>query len=328
MADYLERGIEVLGALQRSSEYLSAAELANRLGITTRSVRRIIADLKHIGFGIESVPGPHGGYRLGPGKRIALLLPSENEIVALLAGLQSAAAMGLQDPDIDHQDLTEKLLRVLPQKHRSAALDLSRYVESYRPPIPTTSARSLRELAKYCRLRMTLEITYTSDGVEEPAQLVEPHRIVQNEYLWYLLAWNQQSRCWRHYRVDRITSMRAASKRFVQRELPTLDAAGFTVNTIATAPYAYRVEAVFAASAEELAGSFPPDSVHIEAIDDHSCVVHTGAASYEIVAVYLLAPGVPFSIRYPAEMRQHMLDSARRLWAAAEGTAPASGKQK
>ncbi|GAA1615913.1 helix-turn-helix transcriptional regulator [Leucobacter chromiireducens] len=328
MAAHLGRALEILDALQRAREHLPAVVLADRIRSTTRTVERIVRELRDLGFGIESMPGPHGGYRLGPGTRVSPLLPSENEIIALLAALRSAAFLGLEETDIDHSELAEKLLRMLPERHRTAAGDLSQYVAAYRSPAPKTSARVLRELGKCCRLRTVVAIDPDGDQLESsrathtPTRTLEPHRIVQNEYLWYLIAWDRDARAWVRLRVDRIRGLRPLSHRFVQREIPDDDVAAFTVNAIATVPYACRVEAVFAASAEELAGRFPPDAVHIEPINAERCVVHTGAETVEAVAVYLLAPGVPFTIRSPVALRHWLREVARRLDAAGRDCPP------
>lgn len=236
----------------------------------------------------------------------------------MLAGLSSSAVASLQDQSVDPELLSQKLLRLLPEKHRTAVTDMTRYVASYQAAKPGTSARAVRELAKYCRLRVQLDITYTEHG-DTRHGLFDPHQLVQNDYLWYLIAWNSETAEWETLRVDRIDGCEPTATRFTSRLHPYPDLAGYTANSIATAPYAYRVEAVFHAPAAEVATRFPIDAVFVEAIDENSCRVHTGADTYETVAVYLLAANLPFAITSPEEMRTKMLETAERLRDAARG---------
>lgn len=320
MTEYLARSFELLEALQRTTALVPAQNLAYRLGVNERSVRRLIAGLKEIGIGIESVPGPHGGYQLGPGRRIAPLLPTEAEVVALLAGLSSSAAVSMQGSPVDRELLIQKLSRLLPAKHKATVEDISTYVASYQAAIPSTSAQAVRDLAKYCRLRLGIEIAYSVRGQKQSAQLVEPHHVIQNDYLWYLIAWNQHDDQWQTLRIDRIDSYAATTKNFEPRQLPKTDIAQYTANAIATAPYAYRVEAIFMAPALEVAQRFPIDAIYVEPLDEKSCVVHTGADTFETVAVYLLSADIPFYIRSPEAMREKMRETAHRLEEAASIT--------
>lgn len=328
VTEYLRRSFELLEVLQSAAVPVPARSIAELLGVNERSIRRHISALKEVGFGIDSVPGPHGGYQLGPGRRVAPLLPTETEVVALLAGLSSSAAMSLQPSAIDRDLLITKLSRLLPAKHKRAVDDINRYVASYQAAVPGTSATTIRELAKYCRLRLQLEVTYNARGQSQPTQLYEPHQVIQNDYLWYLVAWNPHEGEWRTLRIDRIAAYLPGKHHFVPRQPPGSDMAQYTANSIATAPYAFRVEAVFHAPASEVATLFPIDAVFIEPLDENSCVVHTGADTYETVAVYLLSANLPFFIRSPEEMRKKMNESAHRLRVAANIATVDAGLQE
>ncbi|MBM7848092.1 WYL domain-containing protein [Arthrobacter roseus] len=237
--------------------------------------------------------------------------------MALLAGLSSSAAMSMQPSSVDRELLAQKLSRLLPARHKAAVDDINNYVASYQSAIPTTSARTIRDLAKYCRLRLQVKITESAHGHTQPAQILEPHQVIQNDYLWYLVAWNQDAGEWQTLRIDRIGTYSPTTRHFVPRQPPGIDMAQYTANSIATAPYAYRVEAVFKAPASDVAQRFPIDAVYVEPLDEHSCVVHTGADTYETVAVYLLAADIPFFIRSPEAMRLKMKESGHRLLEAA-----------
>lgn len=324
VTDYLARSFELLETLQRATTHVPATALADTLGVNTRSVRRLIADLKSIGFGIDSAPGPYGGYQLGPGRKVAPLLPTEAEVVTLLAGLSSSAVASLQDQSVDPGLLSQKLMRLLPEKHRTAIADMATYVVSYQAATLGASAQMVRELAKCCRLRIQLAITYTAHG-ETWQSLIDPHQLVQNDYLWYLIGWNSAHADWETLRVDRIAGCERTAIRFTPRSHPHTDLAGYTANSIATAAYACRVKATFYAPAAEVATRFPIDAVFVEPIDESSCQVHTGADTYETVAVYLLAANLPFTIDAPEEMRTKMLETAERLRDAAQGSLTGSG---
>jgi len=178
------------------------AELAERLDVTERTVRRDIARLREAGYGIDSEGGPYGGYRLGPGKRMAPPTLDDEEALAVFAALREAPG---DDPAAMSALL--KLRHLLPARviEQLDAVDRSSVdimqVERRRVAVPL-----LFEVATACHRGERLTLTYCDARGTETRRQVDPHRLVRSPNRWYLVAFDVAKHEWRTFRADRIVA--------------------------------------------------------------------------------------------------------------------------
>ena len=204
--DLPARMLRLLALLQMRREW-SGAELADRLGVTVRTVRRDIDRLRELGYPVDSGPGHHGGYRLASGTDLPPLLLDDDEAVAIAVALRTATSgiTGLADTALR---ALVKLEQVLPARlrHRVTALEQTITPLHYTGDRPNTDPAVLVTVAAACRDHEMLTIDYTSRHGDTHPRRIEPHSVVAAAGLWYLVAYDTDRDDWRLYRLDRLTS--------------------------------------------------------------------------------------------------------------------------
>lgn len=219
MSDTTTRALSLLNLLQ-THRHWPGPELAERLGVTERTVRRDVERLRDLGYRIESTPGAAGGYRLEAGSAVPPLLLTDDEAVAMAIGLRVAASQRLIDgPDTTLTALA-KLEQVLPPALRRRVTALADAVQpaGIRSGA-AVSSEVLGELALACRDRERVRFTYTAASGEITRRRVEPHALAPAERHWYLLCWDIDKGDWRTFRVDRLTDVEHTRVLFEARPL-------------------------------------------------------------------------------------------------------------
>ena len=219
MADTTTRALSLLNMLQ-THRHWPGSELASRLGVTERTVRRDVERLRELGYRIESSPGSTGGYRLEAGSAVPPLLLTDEEAVTMAIGLRVAATQRLVGgPDTTLAALA-KLEQVLPSALRRRVNALAAMVQP--AGVGRGSAVSpdvLGELALACRDHERVRFTYTSAAGEVAVRRVDPHVLSPADRHWYLLCWDLDRDDWRTFRVDRLTEVQHTRVLFEPREL-------------------------------------------------------------------------------------------------------------
>ena len=285
------------------------AELASRLGVTTRTIRNDVERLRILGYEVSSSTGVTGGYRLAPGTAMPPLLLDDEEAVAVAVGLRVAAAgtvTGLEETSL--RALT-KLERTLPARLRHR-LDAFRLATVSAPgTVPTVDAEVLTAVAAACRDQLVLRFDY-----RDAVRRVEPHRLVYTGRRWYLLAWDLDREDWRTFRADRIAPLMPTGPRFTPREPPD-DAARHVVRGTGSLAWAHpaRVRLHAPLSAIQL----PAAAGLLTAETDRTCLFETGAQSLSNLVSFLTSLNVDFDVLDPPELRDLLRDLARRYAAAA-----------
>ncbi len=214
-----ERMLALLSLLQARRDWPGYV-LAQRLDVTTRTVRRDVDRLRALGYRIESTKGPDGGYRLAAGSELPPLLFDEEQAVAIAVGLQHAAASGVDVGDAADRALAT-VRQVMPShlRNRVDAVRFSGAVveEMVDPDVLETASRAVHD-------RTTMRFDH---GDPATSRHVEPHGLVARGGRWYLVAWDLDRRDWRIFRLDRMTPSRTPGPRFTPRAIPTGDAATF-----------------------------------------------------------------------------------------------------
>ncbi|MGN9910602.1 helix-turn-helix transcriptional regulator [Phytohabitans sp. LJ34] len=304
------RLLKLLSLLQNRRDW-SGAELAERLGVTPRTVRRDVERLRGLGYPVHAVPGV-AGYRLGAGAALPPLLLDDEEAVAVAVGLRTAAGGSVAGIEETSVRALAKLEQVLPShlRHRVNAL------QSVTVPLTaggaTVDPATLTAIASACRDSHRLRFDYRQADGTESRRDVEPYRLVHTGRRWYLVAWDTGRADWRTFRVDRLAPRTPTGPRFQPRELPA-DAAAYVSQSVASAPYRYQARILMHAPVEVVAEMASPTAARLEAVDEHSCVLHAGGNSLDEMALYIGLKGIDFEVLDPPELVDHIRALAQRL---------------
>ncbi|MGW2394135.1 helix-turn-helix transcriptional regulator [Streptomyces lydicamycinicus] len=313
MLETSARLLRLLSLLQAHREW-SGAELADRLDVTPRTVRRDIDRLRELGYPVHSAPGTAGGYRLGAGAELPPLLLDDDEAVAVAVGLRTAAAGGVDGIEEASVRALAKLEQVLPHRLRRRVGALT----AFTVPIldasgPRVDPHTLTELAHACRDSRRLRFDYTTHDGTVSRRTVEPLRLVCARRHWYLVAWDVDRDDWRTYRADRITPTPPHGPRFDPRTPPAEDLAAYVSRGISTRAYATRATVLLHASLEQAAARISPAAGVLEAVDEQHCLLRTGAHSLDLMVLHIVLTGFDFEVREPPELLGKVREVRDRL---------------
>jgi predicted DNA-binding transcriptional regulator YafY len=317
MADSTARALRLLSMLQ-NRRYWAGAELADRLGISVRTLRRDVDRLRELGYPVQARPGVDGGYELSPGAVLPPLVLDDDEAVALTVGLQAAAQSPVAGTAEASVRALAKIVQVLPTRLRRRA-DALRAVTV--PAVWTPSAAEiepevLTAVAQACRDTERLRFGYTTASGEAAERFVEPFRLVALGRRWYLVAYDLDRGDWRSFRLDRLDAPRATGARFAQRSLPGGDAAEFVRAGITSRHPTHHVAAEVRAPADDVRARIGQWST-VEPTGKGSCRVRMEADDLSWPALALGAVGAEFTVLSPPELRELLSDWSGRFGRAA-----------
>jgi predicted DNA-binding transcriptional regulator YafY len=311
MVDTAARLLRLLSLLQTHGDW-TGGELAGRLGVTPRTVRRDVDRLRDLGYPIVANYGVTGGYRLGAGAALPPLLLEDDEAVAVAIGLQAAAAgpvAGIAETSVR---ALAKLEQVLPSRLRYRVRTLQSASVSLAGGGPAVDPGILTAIAAACRDHRQLELVYATRDGETGNRLVEPHRLVHGPHRWYLLAWDTGRGDWRTFRVDRVREVPSPRARFAPRTPPE-DAATYVSRSVTSSPYRYQATILMHAPIEAVAERSSPTAAGLERVDDNSCLLHAGSDSLDRLALHIAVLGFEFEVREPPELAAHVNTLGERL---------------
>ncbi|WP_155341061.1 helix-turn-helix transcriptional regulator [Acrocarpospora corrugata] len=312
------RLLRLLSLLQSRTDW-TGAELAERLEVGLRTLRRDIDRLRELGYPVDATSGVAGGYRLGVGAALPPLLLDDEEAVAVTISLRTAATGNVAGLGEAAMRALAKLQQVLPARlrHRVTAFQAAA-VPLANAAREAVDADLLAALAAACRDQRRIELRYRRGEVVS-AREVEPYRLVHTPRRWYLLAWDLGRQGWRTFRIDRIVPpLGRIGARFTPRPLPREDSAAYVSESISSAPYTYQARVLFHAPVEEVAPRTSPAAGRLEAVDAHSCVFHAGSNSLREFAVHVAAKGFDFDVLDPPELVPVLRELSDRLRRAVE----------
>jgi predicted DNA-binding transcriptional regulator YafY len=304
------RLLRLLSLLQARAAW-SGPELAERLGVTTRTVRNDVERLRQLGYPVHATPGVGGGYRLGAGAALPPLLLDDDEAVAVAVGLRTAAngsVTGIQETSV--RALT-KLEQVLPSRLRHRVNAVAAATVEVPASGPTVDAEVLTAIAGACRDRQRLRFDYRDHDGSASVRTVEPHRLVHDRGRWYLVAWDVDRQDWRTFRADRIHPRIPTGPRFAPRDPPDGDVASYLLRGVGAATWRYRARVIVHAPATVIAGRLPP-AVLVEAVDEHTCIVSVGSDTPQMLALYLGMLDADFEVGEAPELVEQLRTLADR----------------
>lgn len=314
------RLLELLALLQARRDW-TGPELSDRLAVSGRTIRRDVERLRELGYPVESLTGPDGGYRLRAGTAMPPLLLDDDEAVAIAVGLRTAARASVTGIEETSVKALVKLEQILPShvRRRVAALGSATFAPV--PAGPTVEPGHLMVIAAACRDCECLRFGYQGRDGASSRRVVEPHSLANLGWRWYLVAWDREREDWRSFRVDRLSRPASTGSRFTPRRLPAKDAAAYVRQSIIAAPHRYEARVTLHAPAEEIAARVPPHWGTVVPVDERSCEFRTGEDNLSWLALRIVMLGVDFTLREPPELAAALQAVAARIGRATAASA-------
>ena len=310
MASPTSRLLELLELLQ-ARQLLTGREIADRLGIDARTVRRYIDVLQGLGIPVEGQRGVGGGYRIRPGYRLPPLMLDDDEAVAVVLGLLATRAGGEDGPDAVDGALA-KINRVLPStlRRQVEALEETLGFTRTRGGAPADAARVLL-LADAIRRRRRLRTSYRSFSGEETEREVSPHGLVVHYGRWYLSAYDHLRDDLRTFRLDRMWRTKLAEAAAVPPP-EGFDAVAHVTRALASVPWRTEVEVLLDLPIDEATGRIPGTLAEVVE-DPDGTLLRMRVSSLDWMASVLAGLGCSFTIREPDELRATVRALGERL---------------
>lgn len=300
----------------------TVAELADRLGVDERTVRRYAGHLGELGIPVTSVRGRYGGYRLARGYRMPPLMLTDDESLAVVLGMIAARRAGLlTTPPAATESAIAKVRRVLPDSVRQrlgALVDSIGFTVEERPGV-STGTDVLLTLAGAARDRVPVRIDYTDRSGTDSERTLRPYGVVSHAGRWYVTGPDSRSGQLRSFRVDRIGTAERQPGSFPPAP-EGFDPAATVLAGLAGTPWAHRVRIRARATEAEIRRVFPAGLATVEDSAEHGWL-QVGLRAEELgwIPGLLATLDRPFVIDEPAELRDLVRRLADRLNRAAEG---------
>ncbi|MGV4988177.1 helix-turn-helix transcriptional regulator [Streptomyces sp. NRAIS4] len=290
----------------------TCAELAERMEVTDRTVRRDIARLRDLGYCVDSEAGPWGGYRLRAGSRVPPLILDDEEALAVAVGLREAALNDALGGDQAALSALLKLRQVLP---RRIADRLGELDEAF-VRLPGADGAHVRpglllELAVACRQGRRARLSYTDAEGRATTRDVDPYRLVHTGRRWYFVARDVARGQWRTFRADRVDRLQPTAHPADLTDPP--DPAQLVSRNIANGPYPLSATVRLPLPLPAALRLIPPTIGTHRPDGPGATLVDVGGPDPDGLARYLLGLGTPLRVLTPDAVRQALARRAREL---------------
>ncbi|ACU77457.1 Helix-turn-helix type 11 domain protein [Catenulispora acidiphila DSM 44928] len=286
MLETSARLLRLLSLFQARRDW-TGGELAERLGVTTRTVRNDVERLRELGYPVEARPGVAGGYRLGSGATLPPLLLDDDEAVAVALGLRIAAAGAVAGIEETSLSALAKLQRILPARLRHRVESFGSHALAVPTHAPTVDPETLTTLALACRDHLMLHFDYEAHSGATSRRTTEPYRLIHRRQHWYLFAWDPSRADWRTFRADRIHPHTPPGPRFTPRPTPPDAEITTRVDTgVAQAPWRYKARVIVHAPATYVRTRIPTP-ITVEELPNGHSAFEPGSDNPERLALYL-----------------------------------------
>ncbi|GAA3152594.1 WYL domain-containing protein [Planomonospora alba] len=303
--------------LLQAAPGLTGRELAARLEVDERTVRRYAVRLTGLGVPVEAERGRHGGYRLLPGYRLPPLMLTDDEATAVVLGLLAGRRTGLAVGETATESALAKINRVLPRALRERVEAVWQTLEHTRDPVPAPAPKAgpLLALADAARRGRTVRLAYRSWRGEPSERDLDPYGIVFHSGRWYVAGYDHRSGEVRTFRVDRVAGAARTERAF---EVPEgFDAAGHVVRSLSAVPYRHEVRVLLETTVEQARARIPA-SFAVLAEAPEGVLLTARVERLDGMAQLLAGVGWPFTVLAPEALREEVGALAARLlaWAA------------
>lgn len=313
-----QRTLRLLSLLQ-TRRYWSGQELAQRLDVSLRTLRRDVDQLRELGYPVQAERGVGGGYQLAAGAALPPLVLDDEEAVALVIGLQSTIHGGQNTLADAGLRALSKVVPVLPARLRQRVQALTASTVAlhtqHSAPEPV-DPQVLVVFAQGCRDRERVAFDYRDARGMASSRRVEPANLVSVGNRYYLVAYDLDRADWRSFRVDRAENAQPRALRFAPREIPGGDAAQFVRAGLRGSGHPQVSARVHASPAElaPLVGRW----FEIQPLDEHSCMLRSENADLRWAAFGLALCEAPVSEVQPTELRDLLVSWSANLSSAPE----------
>jgi predicted DNA-binding transcriptional regulator YafY len=314
-----ERLLTLLELLQARRE-MGGEEIAQRLEVTPRTVRRYIRGLQEMGIPIEAERGRAGGYRMRPGFKLPPLMFTNEEALVLVLGLLAAERLGLATSGLAVEGALAKLDRVLPEtlrdRLRAAQETLQLGLGDPEQERGHADGETVLTLSAAARNGVRLRFRYRSSRGEESERFLDPYGIAFHNGRWYVAGWDHLREAMRTFRLDRILDIEPTRESFEAPE--GFDLMDEIHRSMASVPYRWSAEVRLEISLEEARRLVNPSVGNVEAMDG-GVRLRIGADDLDWIVRRLSLLGVTFTVLDPPELRDAILKEAARLAVCARG---------
>lgn len=309
--DTAERLLKLLGLLEARIDW-TARELGDRLGVTTRTIRRDITRLRELGYPVAALAGPGGGYRLGAGGKMPPLLLDDGEALAVALGLRMSAMSAVGGLEEHSVSALAKLEHVLPPRLRSRLEDISEATTTIFGVSRTQVDHSaLAVVAAAIRARQRVRLGYVDSRGKGSERHIEPVRLVHTGRRWYLAAFDLDRDDWRTFRLDRVTNPVATGMRAASRPVP--DPVELVQRGITVDAWDFEASVVLETSLERAQREVAPTVGTLAAIDEKTTRLSIGADDMGWLARFLLGLSMKFEVESPPELKKELAQMGRGL---------------
>ena len=307
------RLLRLLSLLQ-SRRHWTGADLAARLEIDARTVRRDVERLRELGYPVRASAGLGGGYQLGAGSALPPVMLDDDEAVAVAVALRAAAGSvaGIEETTVG---LLSKLDQILPSRLRKRATALYDVTLTLGDSYTAAPVEVLTQIAAACRDHQRLALAYRDREGKASARRIEPLRLAHAGRRWYVVAWDLDRDDWRTFRVDRVEALNDVGPTFAPRAFPG-DLAAYVAQSIKQPSQRYRVRLRLDEPADALSACVPHWVGVLEAVDETHSLLTVGAESPQGLAAMLMYVGVDYTVVEGHEHLAALNAQARRLDAA------------
>lgn len=292
--DTTARLLRLLSLLQTRRDW-SGAELAERLEVTTRTVRRDVERLRDLGYPVRASRGT-AGYRLDAGAALPPLLLEDDEAVAVAVGLRTAAGGSVAGIEETSLRALAKLEQVLPARLRHRVGTLHSATVRVGTGGPRVDPDVLMAIADACRRHESLRFDYDSPRGGATTRSAQPHSLVSFVRHWYLVAWDTDRDDWRSFRVDRLALRTPNGPRFTPREPPGGDVATYLEHRLSSRAWPVRATVALHEPAATVTERVWPGMGVVEPVDDRTCLLHVGADTARDLAWMVTSVDVDFTL--------------------------------
>ena len=316
MLETSTRLLELLSLLQARRQW-SGAELAQRLAVGPRTIRRDVERLRRMGYPVAAVPAPPGATGWPRAPRCRRCCSTTRRRWRSRSGLRTAVSGGVAGIEETSVRALSKLEQLLPERARRRVHALGAATVPYPASGPMADPETLLVIATACRDHERLQFRYRGRDDEQTRRLVEPVGLVHTGWRWYLVAWDLDRGQWRTFRVDRIQPRPAPGRRFAPRPPPGEDLAAYVAERVSVARDRFQARVILHAPAEAIAGRMRYPRVVVEPIDAGRCLLRAGSDWLDGLALYVASLGVDFEVLEPPELAERFTVLADRFTRAA-----------
>lgn len=315
-----QRVLRLLSLLQ-SRPVWTGPELAERLGVTTRSVRRDVERLRDLGYPVHAAKGSGGGYQLGAGRALPPLLLEDEEAVAVAVSLRLAAGGTVAGASEAALRTLAKLDQVMPARLRAEVRAIQDSTDVLAGAAVEVDGEALLVLARACRDLVRVRFGYEDRSGAATQRWVEPVRLVATGRRWYLMGWDVDREDWRTFRLDRAREVTATTWRFRPRDHP--DPVEYVQRSVTSSPYRHQARVLVHAPLDVVRRRVTATTATATELDAQTTLLEVGADSLPVLAFHLVWLGLDLTVLEPAELRETLADFGARMTAAAASSAGA-----